>query len=201
MPAPRSLYWRLNWYRQSELEGALLLGRLIRRCTDAALIHPLTEHCADEARHACMWSRTLRALDMPIVRIHRPYQAFYAEALPAPRSLLDVLALTNVFEQRVHAHFTGELMDPEWPEAARRTFRAMLRDERRHLDWVGQWLATQPLAAALLTRIRQVDERIVVQLTPYRDRLWDIPGLGDEGEDDDQSAPEELHAAQPQHSP
>ena len=26
MPVRRSLYWRLNWYRQSELEGALLLG-------------------------------------------------------------------------------------------------------------------------------------------------------------------------------
>ena len=199
MQARRNLYWRLNWYRQSELEGALLLGRLIRRCPDAALIHRLTEHCADEARHAFMWSRTLCALNMPLVRIYRPYQSFYAEALSPPRTLLDVLALTNVFEHRVHAHFTGELADPEWPEAARRTFRAMLRDERRHLDWVGKWLATQPQAASVLTRIRQADERIVAELTPYRDRLWDVPGLGDEGEDDGQPATEELHTAQPQH--
>ena len=26
----RSLTWKLNWYRQSELEGALLLGKMIR---------------------------------------------------------------------------------------------------------------------------------------------------------------------------
>ena len=27
-PEIRNLAWRLNWYRQSELEGALLLGRM-----------------------------------------------------------------------------------------------------------------------------------------------------------------------------
>lgn len=199
MPVRRSLYWRLNWYRQSELEGALLLGRLLRRCSGGDLVHRLTEHCADEARHSLMWARTLRVLHAPVVRIHRPYQSFYASELSPPRGLLDVLAMTNVFEHRVHAHFTGELEDPEWPVEARRTFKAMLRDEQRHLDWVGRWLAARPEAAPVLERVRAADARIAASLTPYRDCLWDVPGLGDEGDDNGQPAPQELHAAQPQH--
>jgi hypothetical protein len=43
----------------------------------------------------------------------------------------------------------------------------------------------------------------VERLTPYRDRLWDIPGLGEErdasDEDHDPIATEEFHAPQPQH--
>ena len=49
---PCNLAWKLNWYRQSELEGALLLGRLVRQADDPELIARLTKHCADEARHA-----------------------------------------------------------------------------------------------------------------------------------------------------
>ena len=30
----RALAWLLNWYRQSELEGALLLGRMVRYADD-----------------------------------------------------------------------------------------------------------------------------------------------------------------------
>ena len=58
MRGRRSLYWRLNWYRQSELDGALLLGRMVRHVTDPYLVRQLTQHCADEARHAWQWART-----------------------------------------------------------------------------------------------------------------------------------------------
>ncbi len=46
------LAWKLNWYRQSELEGALILGKLVRVVDCPELVLRLTEHCADEARHA-----------------------------------------------------------------------------------------------------------------------------------------------------
>ena len=67
MTGGRSLCWRLNWYRQSELEGALLLGRLARHVDDPYLVHQLTKHCADEARHAWLWQRTLTGLFLPAV--------------------------------------------------------------------------------------------------------------------------------------
>jgi tRNA isopentenyl-2-thiomethyl-A-37 hydroxylase MiaE len=203
MSEQRSRYWRLNWYRQSELEGALLLGRLTRHVSDPDLVRRLTRHCADESRHALLWSRTLEALGLPIVRIRRSYQSFYLDETPAPRTLVEVLALTHVFEQRVHAHFTHELQQPGWPERVRRTFRTMLKDERGHLDWIAQWLATQPEASVILHRYRRADERLVQRLTPYGERLWEIEGLGEELDVrvaiDDGVTEEECHAVQPQH--
>ena len=67
----RNLAWKLNWYRQSELEGALLLGRMVRHAGEPFLVWHLTRHCADEARHAWLWERTLTALDLPTIRIDR----------------------------------------------------------------------------------------------------------------------------------
>ncbi len=203
MQERRSLYWRLNWYRQSELEGALVLGRMVRHVTDPYLVGRLTGHCADEARHAWLWMRTLETLGLPTVRIRRSYQSFYLDEIPAPRTLIEVLALTHVFEHRVHRHFTDELGRRGLPDAARRTFRAMLRDEQQHLDWICGWLARQPAAGVILDRYRSADERVVQRLTPYRERLWDIDGLGEErieGSDGEhRNAVQELHAAQSQH--
>jgi Rubrerythrin len=199
----RSLYWRLNWYRQSELEGALVLGRMVRQVTDPYLVGRLTRHCADEARHAWLWMRTLETLGLPSVRIRRSYQSFYLDEISTPRTLTEVLALTHVFEHRVHRHFTDELDRRGLPDPARRTFRAMLRDEQEHLDWIGGWLSGQPAARAILSRYRSADERVVQRLTPYRERLWDIEGLGDErieGSDGEHpDAKQELYPAQSQY--
>ena len=204
MTVRRSLCWRLNWYRQSELEGALLLGRVVRYVRDPYLVHQLTQHCADEARHAWLWQRTLDALTLPIIRIRRSYQSFYLDETPAPRGLVEVLALTHVFEHRVHLHFSEELTRPDLPDLVCRTFRLLLRDEANHLNWIAQWLATQDGIDRTLRRYRLADERVVQRLEPYGDRLWDLDGLGEELTEEHHAgrsdAEEQLHEAQPQHS-
>jgi hypothetical protein len=202
--AQRSLAWRLNWYRQSELEGALLLGRMIRHVTDPYLVARLTRHSADEARHAWLWARTIEKLDLPTVQIRRSYQSFYLDEISAPRGLADVLALTHVFEHRVDRHFTSELTQPGLPAAVRHTFRVLIRDEQGHLDWIGRWLAARPESEAILAGYRRADERVARRLAPYRERLWDVAGLGEElregGRDEYRINAEESHAAQSQHS-
>jgi hypothetical protein len=125
-PATRNLAWKLNWYRQSELEGALLLGRMVRVATDGDLIAKLMKHCADEARHGELWSECLRELGLPYVRIHRSYQSFFLEHRGTPASLTEVLAFTQIFERRVHKRFTDELADLALPPAGR------ARDLRDH---------------------------------------------------------------------
>jgi tRNA isopentenyl-2-thiomethyl-A-37 hydroxylase MiaE len=189
----------LNWYRQSELEGALLLGRLARHVDDPYLVHQLTKHCADEARHAWLWQRTLTEMSLPAVRIRRSYQSFYADETAAPRGLLEALALTHVFELRVHAHFSDELRKPDVPEAVRRTYRSLLRDEDGHLDWIGRWLATQEGVERILGRYRAADQHVIRRLEPYGDRLWDVQGLGEElaekTDDDIRHPEEERHSA------
>lgn len=176
----RNLCWKLNWYRQSELEGALLLGRIIRHATAPELIAQLTQHCADEARHALLWQRTLKALHLPVVRVFRSYQSFYQDETEPPRTEVEILALTHIFEQRVHRRFTEESRQPGVPQVVLRTYSAMLRDERGHLDWVSRWLAKRDDAAKHLERFRRADERVYRRLAPYADRIWDIPGLGEE---------------------
>ena len=184
MESRRSLEWRLSWYRQSELEGALLLGRMVRQANDAGLVARLTRHCADEARHALIWERTLARLDLRAVRILRSYQSFYLEETSPPRSLHEVLALTHVFEQRIDRRFAKELRRPNLPGPMRRALEIMLRDEQDHLGWVADWLAGRPGSDTLLERFRQADERVHARLEPLVDRLWEVPGLGEEMQHD-----------------
>ena len=204
MSGQRSLCWRLNWYRQSELEGALLLGRMVRHVSDPYLVHQLTKHCADEARHAWLWQRTLATLSLPSVRIRRSYQSFYLDETAAPRRLTDVLALTHIFEHRVHRHFGEELHRPGLPDPVRRTLNVLLRDEADHLDWIARWLTTQPGVEDTLRRYRLADARVVRRLEPYGERLWDIDGLGEElteaNDGELRNAEEERHQAECQHS-
>jgi rubrerythrin len=202
--AQRSLTWRLNWYRQSELEGALLLGRMIRHVTDPYLVCQLTRHSADEARHAWLWARTLEKLDLPTVQIRRSYQSFYLDEISAPRGLADVLALTHVFEHRVDRHFTSELVQPGLPAAVRHTLSVLIRDEQAHLDWIGRWLAERPESEVILAGYRRADASVARRLAPYRERLWDVAGLGEELAEGRRHAcridAEESHAAQSQHT-
>jgi hypothetical protein len=176
----RALAWLLNWYRQSELEGALLLGRMVRLTDDPCLIAELTRHAADEARHAWLWQRAIAALGLPSVRILRSYQSFYVTEGVMPQRLTEVLALTHVFERRVDIEFAEQVRDRDFPEPAVRTFKALLHDEQRHLSWIAEWLARQADAPPLIERYSEIDRRVSTSLRPFRERLWDVPGLGEE---------------------
>ena len=179
----RALAWLLNWYRQSELEGALLLGRMVRHAQDPFVVAQLTRHAADEARHAWLWQRTITQLNLPAVRILRSYQSFYADGGVMPQALAEVLALTHVFERRVDVEFSEQLVEAQLPEPVLRTFRALLRDEQRHLDWIAVWLRARPELQPLLESYTGVDRQVASRLRAFRDHLWDVPGLGEELEE------------------
>ena len=176
----RNLAWKLNWYRHSELEGALLLGRVVRAAGEAGLVMSLTRHCADEARHAWLWARTIEQLHLPTVQMFRSYQSFYLRPGSMPASLPEVLAITHVFEKRVDMEFRRELEDPQLPEPAALTFRTLLADEQDHLDWVGRWLAKHPDGPGMLAKYERVDREVYEKLSQYRERIWDVPDLGRE---------------------
>jgi rubrerythrin len=176
----KALAWLLNWYRQSELDGALLLGRMVRVSDDPYVIAELTRHAADEARHAWLWQRAIAQLGLPSVRILRSYQSFYSAEGVMPQRLGEVLALTHVFERRVDVEFAEQVRDGDFPEPAVRTFKALLHDEQRHLSWIAQWLAEHADCGPLVDRYSEIDRTVAARLRPFRDRLWDVPGLGEE---------------------
>ena len=174
----RNLAWKLNWWRQSELEGSLLLGRLVGMVEDADLAIRLTRHCSEEAQHSLVWAKAIADLGLPHIRIFRSYQSFYLRHSGPPASLLDVLCFTQVFERRVHTRFHAELHRVDTPEPARQAYRRMMEDEKDHLAWVAAWLSRQAGADERLEFYREIDRAVFVEVEPFADRLWELPGLG-----------------------
>ena len=176
----RAQAWKINWYRQSELEDAMLLGRVVRQADDPYLISKLVKHAADEARHAAVWQDVLERLNFPTIRIFRSYQSFYTQHITVPASITEVLALTHIFEQRVWRQFDQELRDEKTPAIMRQTIEHLHQDESGHLGWVGRYLAEQIDGQKLIAAYRCVDEKVYAELAPFEQRLWDVPGLGTE---------------------
>jgi bacterioferritin (cytochrome b1) len=150
----------LNFYRASELHGGLILGQMVRRARDPDLILQLTQHSAEEIRHAQLWTETIMAVGGKPAPVRDTYQNRYVEVVGTPISMLEVLALTQVFERRVYRHFTLHLRSPSVHPIVAATLQRMLEEEKGHLSWVKHWLDEQ--ARARGTQVRDVIRRYVL---------------------------------------
>jgi demethoxyubiquinone hydroxylase (CLK1/Coq7/Cat5 family) len=155
----------LNFYRASELHGGLILGQMVRRTRDPDLILNLTRHSAEEVMHAQLWTETIVAIGGRPAPVRDTYQTRYAEEVGTPISMLEILALTQVFERRVYRHFTLHLRRPDLQPPVAATLRRMLDEERGHLTWVKHWLdkqaAVRPVEVRdVMRRYADVDERV-----------------------------------------
>jgi hypothetical protein len=133
----------LNFYRASELHGGLILGQMVRRTRDAELIMQLTRHSAENVMHALRWTETIVAVGGKPSPVRDTYQNRLVEIVGTPITLLDVLALTQVFERRVYRNFTLHIRRPGVHSAVARTLQRMIEEERGHLSWVKYWLDEQ----------------------------------------------------------
>lgn len=163
----RELRW-LEFYRASELQGGLVLGTLAQRVRDGRLAVALLRHAAEEVEHARLWAECILAVGGTLRPEHHTYQRGYAAALGPPRTVHEVLALTQVFERRVWRHFTRHLRRPGTHPLVRATLQRMLDEERDHLSWVKRWLDERADSIALLARFTRVDERLYQE---YLDRF------------------------------
>jgi demethoxyubiquinone hydroxylase (CLK1/Coq7/Cat5 family) len=134
---------RLNFYRASELHGGLVLGRVVARVRDPELVLELTRHSAEEVLHAQLWTETILAVGGEPLPVRETYQRRYAAVIGAPASLLDILALTQVFERRVYRHFLEHARLRETHPEVRATLLRMVEEEKHHLSWVKRWLDRQ----------------------------------------------------------
>lgn len=133
----------LNFYRASELRGGRVLAAVAERARDSGLFMELTRHAAEEVEHARLWAETMRDLGGRPRPTRDTAQARYAAVVGRPASLLHVLALTQVFERGVYAHFLERARDPATHPRIRRTLVRMIEDEKGHLCWVKRWLDAQ----------------------------------------------------------
>jgi bacterioferritin (cytochrome b1) len=128
--------WLLSYYAASELAGGLLLGRMARWTEDAQLRARLTWHCAEETRHAWEWTETILKLGAAPQLVRDTYQSRYFTQVGMPRNNIELLAITQLFEHRVAAHFTAHLRRPDVHPLVRQTLQRLIHDEGQHIHWV-----------------------------------------------------------------
>ena len=172
--------WLLSYYRASELAGALVMGRLAAQTDDDELRVRLTEHCAEEANHAWLWTRTILEVGGAPRRVAETYQTRYLAEIGPPTTTLEVLALTQVFERRVMRHFRDHLRRPGTHPAVARTLRRMIAEEVGHIGWVKDRLdrcaheAGPAAVARTLRRFVAVDRKVYAELGGYRERFGEL---------------------------
>jgi len=165
--------WLLSYYRESELAGALLMGRLARETDDDDLRVRLTEHCAEEARHAWAWTETILRVGGTPRRVSETYQSRYHAAVGNPSNLLDVLALTQIFERRVVRHFKAHLAWPGTHPEVARTLQQLIDEEVGHIRWVKDRLDAygaihgELVVREMLDRFQRIDEQVYNGLRQY----------------------------------
>ena len=167
----------LNFYRASELHGGLILGQMVRRTRDSDLILNLTKHSAEEVTHALLWTETIIAVGGKPAPVRDTYQTRYVEAVGTPLTMLEVLALTQVFERRVYRHFTLHLRVPGLHPVVAQTLQRMLEEERGHLSWVKHWLDDQAkereqLVRDVMRRYALADRQIYETLSSEYGLRW-----------------------------
>ena len=127
--------WLLSYYRTSEINGAVFFGR-VARIVRGPLQVDVTHHFADEASHAALWTKCIQDLDRLPIRQGRAYQDQYLEAVGVPANLMEVMAITQVFEKRVIGTYRQHLRSPGVHPAIRQTIERIMLDERWHVQYV-----------------------------------------------------------------
>jgi acyl carrier protein len=181
--------WLLSYYRESELAGSLLMGRLARETDDDDLRVRLTEHCAEEARHAWAWTETILKVGGTPKRVSEPYQSRYHAAVGNPSNLLEVLALTQIFERRVVRHFRAHLSWPGTHPEVLKTLQQLIDEEAGHIRWVKDRLDAyaaangEAVVKEMLDRFKQIDEQVYNELKQYATCFEKIAGPKRSGAD------------------
>src|SRR6267142_354827 len=93
--------WLLSFYRSSEISGSLFFGRLARSMKPSAIQADMTKHFSDEAQHAWFWTSCINRLGAEPIKLSSAYQDQYLTAAGAPSNMMEILAITQIFEKRV----------------------------------------------------------------------------------------------------
>lgn len=178
----QSELWVLSYYRSSELAGSLLMGKMARRVDDDEMRSRLTWHFAEEARHAWKWTELIRKLGANPLQITETYQSNYFGAVGIPKDILELLAITQVFEKRVARHFAIHRMRKDVHPLVRERLGTMCCEEGPHVQWVKEKLAEfakNGKAEELERKLRYyqlVDSQVYIKEARKFVQLgWDIP--------------------------
>lgn len=175
--------WMLNFYRNSELHGALLMGRLARTLGDTALLAHATRHCATEARHAAMLSDAVAALGGRIDPRVTTVQEYYSAKGGVPATLVDLLVLSEVLEKRVLATYRAHVDRSDVHPDVRRTLSEILDDMEKEDHGEGESWIEAALEQQARDRVeaaerkwRAVDAAVVAELAQMAEAKFPASG-------------------------
>jgi bacterioferritin (cytochrome b1) len=128
--------WILSFYRVSEISGALFFGRLARSMRPGRIQEDMTKHFADEAMHAWYWTDCIQRLGATPLKLDVAYQDQYLTTAGMPVNIMEILALTQVFERRVMGQYKRHSRVPGMHPLECQTMTRIMRDERWHIKWI-----------------------------------------------------------------
>ena len=171
--------WLLNFYRNSELHGALLMGKLARAVRDRAVLRCLTEHCATEAHHAALLTDLIDEFDAPLDPHLQTIQERYCAQGGIAGGIIDSLVLSDTLEKRVLLSYRKHLghgdAHPRVMETLTRILHEMEEEENgEHAGWIERELKNHPHEAveASEAKWRAVDERVAAELHRWVDEYF-----------------------------
>jgi len=137
--------WLLSFYRTSEISGALFFGRLARAMRPGPVQIDMTKHFADESQHAWYWTDCINQFGVTPLKLNDSYQDQYVSACGIPANLMEVLAITQVFEKRVIHQYARHIRVPGLDARIVATIDRIMNDEKWHIEWVrGALKALEP---------------------------------------------------------
>ena len=124
-----------SYYRDAELHGANLLMRLLKLIDDPDAQVKLSLHVAEETQHAWLWTKRITDLGGQPMRVLDGYQTRIGKRT-VPRSIIDLLALTIVVEERAFSRYLEHGSRANVDEETQKVLKAVTKDEKWHISWI-----------------------------------------------------------------
>lgn len=169
MSLTRREEYLLNLYRNSELHGALLMGRIARSISNPDVLLGATQHCATEAQHAALLTELITSLGGTLEPTGETIQKHYSEDGGIPKDLVDLLVLSEILEERVLTSYRAHLLRPNVHPRIREVLEHIVEEEKGHSGdqgWAELWLATLPAERVQSSKQKwtAIDERVAAFL-------------------------------------
>lgn len=160
-----------SFYRDAELRGARLLFNIINHLKDGDSQLKMSQHLADETRHAWLWTKRISELGGAPVMIDDGYQRRLGLRTGVPKTIIDLLALTVVVEERAQSRYNAHAALPNVDAETLDVLASVTKDETWHLSWIEKKMreiakeqGSEEQADASLDRYRKIDREVYATL-------------------------------------
>lgn len=176
------MFLLMSYYRDAELRGANLLYRLMSHLDDGDSQIKLSKHLAEETHHAWLWTKRIKELGGAPSTVGDGYQTRIG-LRTVPRTLLEILALTVVVEERSLARYSEHAARPDVDPETLSVLRQVSQDEKWHIAWIRKKL--EQIAAetddgrkkmeAALAKYRDIDDQVYRELQALEQQVFSVP--------------------------